>query len=145
MGIVDDLLAHPGLYVGIDSVTGSDVRGAARVVVTPLPGSVGVALDYEVFNPAFPDNPRGHAEHTVLARTHEGGAVMVVADTHSRSIAILYESEPGVFQPRDGEVPYPQKVVLSMPEPGHIRHAWWYGAPGDPAVERDVSDLRLIG
>jgi hypothetical protein len=143
MGIVDDLLAHPGLYVGIDTVTNSDVRGAARVVVTPLPGRAGVTLDYDIFNPAFPDNPRGHAEHTVIARTHEGGVVMVVADTHSRSVAILHEGDPGVFEPRDGDAPYPQKVVLSMPEPGRIRHAWWYGSPGEQAVERDVSDLTL--
>jgi hypothetical protein len=144
MGIVEDLLANPGLYVGIDSVTNSDVRGASRVVVTPLPGRAGVTLDYDIFNPAFPDNPRGHAEHSVIARTHDGGVFMVVADTHSRSVAILHEGQPGVFEPRDGAVPYPQKVVLSMPEPGRIRHAWWYGSPGEQAVERDVSDVRLI-
>ena len=33
------------------------------------------------------------------------------------------------------------KVVLAMPEPGHLRHAWWYGAPGEDAVERDVAEL----
>jgi hypothetical protein len=47
MAIVDDLVAHPGLYIGIDSVAGSDLRGAARMVVTLLPGGSGVTLDYE--------------------------------------------------------------------------------------------------
>jgi hypothetical protein len=55
MGIVEDLLAHPGLYIGVDRVTNSDRTGAARMVVTPLPGRAGVALDYEIFNPATPD------------------------------------------------------------------------------------------
>ena len=143
MGIVDDLLEHPGLYVGVDSVTNSDVRGAARVVVTPLPGDAGVTLDYEIFNPAFPDNPRGHAEHTVIGRTHSGDVVMVIADTHSGSVTLLYEGDPGVFEPRD-EVAYPMKVVVSMPEPGRLRHAWWYGGRGAELAERDVSDLSLI-
>ncbi len=33
------------------------------------------------------------------------------------------------------------RVELSMPEPGHLRHAWWYGAPGQAAIERDVALL----
>jgi hypothetical protein len=28
-----------------------------------------------------------------------------------------------------------------MPEPGRIRHVWWYGAPGEEAVMRDVAEL----
>ena len=60
--ILDDLLAHPGLYIGIDSVAGSDRRGAARIVVTLLPGGSGVTLDYEIFNPATPDRVRGHID-----------------------------------------------------------------------------------
>ena len=142
MGIVDDLLANPGLYLGIDTVTGGDRRGAARLVVTPLPGRSGVTLDYEIFNAERTENPRGHAEHTVIARLHGDGVVMVIADTQSSSAAILHETDPGVFEPR-GETPYPMKVVVSVPEPGRIRHAWWYARPGDEAVERDVSDLRL--
>jgi hypothetical protein len=35
------------------------------------------------------------------------------------------------------------KVILSMPAPGRLRHAWWYGRPGEEAVERDVADLTL--
>jgi hypothetical protein len=143
VGIVDDLVAHPGLYVGIDTVTDSDLRGAARVVVTRLPGRAGVTLDYEIYNAAFPDNPRGHAEHTVIGRTHSGDVVMVIADTHAGSVAVLHEGAPGVFEPREA-VAYPMKVVVSMPEPGRLRHAWWYGAPGTDPIERDVSDLRLV-
>jgi len=73
MAIVDDLLANTGLYVGIDSVTGTEHRGAARVLVTALPGDSGVTLDYEILNPAMPDRIRGHVEHTIIGRVHDGG------------------------------------------------------------------------
>src|SRR4051812_26654774 len=46
MGIVDDLLANPGLYVGTDTVVRSDLVGAVRIVLSPLPGGAGVSLDY---------------------------------------------------------------------------------------------------
>ena len=144
MAIVDDLLAHPGLYLGIDSVVDSDVRGAARLVVTPLPGASGVTLDYEIFNPAQPDRLRGHDEHTIVARTHDGGTIMVIGHPHASSVAVLRESstEPGTFELGDEPSPFPMKVVVSMPEPGVLRHSWWYGRPGDVAVERDVSVMQ---
>jgi hypothetical protein len=141
MAIVDELLAHPGLYLGIDKLANSDFRGAARMIVTPLPGQAGVTLDYEVLNPASPDRIRGHVEHTIVARTHDGGAAMVIGHPHAQSVAILRETAPGVFELGPEGSPFPMKVELSMPEPGRIRHAWWYGAPGDEAVERDVADL----
>jgi hypothetical protein len=46
MGIVDELLANPGLYVGKDTVAGSDLVAAARIMASPLPGGAGVSLDY---------------------------------------------------------------------------------------------------
>jgi hypothetical protein len=142
MGIVDDLLAHPGLYLGLDHLTGTDTVGAARLAVAPLPGGAGVTLDYEIFNAANPDRVRGHVEHTVLGRTHGGGAIMVIGHPHADAVAVLRETEPGTFELGDEPSPFPMKVVLTMPEPGHLRHAWWYGGP-EGAVERDVSDVFL--
>ena len=144
MTIVDDLLANPGLYIGIDSVAGSDLRGAARIIVTPLPGGAGVTLEYEVFNPAMPDRIRGHVEHTVVARTNDGGTVMVIGHTHASTVAILRESKPGTFELGAEGSPFPMKVMLSMPEPGRMRHSWWYGAPGEEAIERDVALLERV-
>jgi len=144
MAIVDDLLAHPGLYLGIDTVADSDLRGAARIVVTPLPGQAGVTLDYEVLNSAKPESIRGHVEHTVLARTNDGGTVMVIGHLHANSLAILRETDAGVFEVGDEGSPFPMKVEVSMPEPGRLRHAWWYGPPGQEAVERDVAELQRI-
>jgi hypothetical protein len=141
MAIVDDLLANPGLYLGIDTLADSDLRGAARLVVTPLPGGAGVALDYEVLNPATPERLRGHVEHTMVARTHDGATVMVIAHPHAESVAILRETDPGTFELGPEGSPFPMKVVVSMPEPGRLRHSWWYGRPGGEAVERDVSEL----
>lgn len=144
MTIVDDLLAHPGVYVGIDALTDSDQRGAARIVVAALPGGAGVTLDYEVLNPSNPDRVRGHIEHTMLARTHGGGSVMVIGHDHADSVAILRETEPGMFELGSEGSPFPMKVLVSMPEPGVLRHSWWYGRPGGEAVERDVAELRRI-
>jgi hypothetical protein len=144
MGIVDDLLAHTGLYIGIDTVAGSDLRGAARMIVAPLPGGGGVTLDYEIFNPAQPDRIRGHVEHTMLARTHDGGVVMVIGHPHADTVAILRETESGRFELGAEGSPFPMRVDISMPEPGRIRHAWSYGAPGQDAVERDVTLLDRV-
>lgn len=144
MTIVDDLLSAPGLYVGIDTVPDSDLRGAARILVTPLPGNAGVSLDYEVFNPATPDRIRGHIEHTMVARTHDGGTVMVIGHDHAPSVAILRETTAGVFELGSENSPFPMKVELSMPEPEQIRHVWWYGRPGDEAIARDVAILHRL-
>ena len=143
MGIVDDLLASPGLFVGKDTSSRSDVVGAARIVVSPLPGHAGVSLDYEILNGLAP-GALAHAEHTMVGTADDGTTVMVVAHTHGQGISILHETEPGVFEPGDGPVPYPMKIVLSVPEPGRLRHAWWYGAPGDAPAERDVAELELV-
>jgi hypothetical protein len=141
VGIVDDLLAHPGVYVGVDRVLKADRAGAARIVVTPLPGGAGVTLDYEILNPLVPDRLVGHVERTMVGRTHDGPAVMVISDMHAASVAILRETEPGVFELGDEVAAYPMKVVISMPAPDRLHHSWWFGAPGEEPVERVVAEL----
>jgi hypothetical protein len=144
MTIVDDLLAHPGVYIGLDrDPTESRPPGAARIVVTPLPGGAGVMLDYEVLNPAHPDRIRGHHEHTVLGRTDDGGAVMVIGHIHGSSLAVLRETDAGTFELGAEGSPFPMKVVVSMPEPGRLVHTWWYGPPGEEPIERDVAEVVL--
>jgi len=140
MSIVDDLLANPGLYIGIDDAVARNTKGAARIVVTPLPGGASVSLDYEIFNPAHVDQVRGHVEHTIVGRTHAGDTVMVISDPHARSLQILRETQPGVFEVADVPSPYPMKVELSMPEPGKLRHVWCYGSPGDEPIARDITE-----
>jgi hypothetical protein len=143
MTIIDELLAAPGLYLGIDTLADSESRGAARLVVTPLPGACGVAIDYEVLNPAMPEEVRGHVEHTMLVRAGDGSARMVIAHPHASSAATLRETEPGTFEP-EGPEPFPMKVVVTMLDGGRLRHAWWYGRPGGEAEERDVSILERV-
>jgi hypothetical protein len=122
-----------------------EYKGAARIQVTPLPGGAGVTLDYEILNPAFPDDIRAHVEHTIIGRTHDGRGVMVIGHTHGDSVSILYETDPGTFELPAGEpAPYPMKVVVTMPGPGRMRHAWWYNGPGEEAVEQDVAELTLV-
>lgn len=144
MGIVDDLIAHPGMYVGVDHVVGADRVGAARIVISPLPGGAGVTLDYEIFNPSTPDRLIGHVERTIIGRTHQGPAVMVISDVHAASVAILRETDSGVFELGDEIAAYPMKVVISMTAPDRLHHSWWYGAPGEEAVERVVADLTRL-
>lgn len=144
MGIVDDLLTHPGLYIGKDTVVGREGVGAARILVSALPGGAGVSLDYEILNGLAPGPVLGHVEHTVIGRADDGTTVMVIAHSHGEGITILRETEPGTFEPGDGPVPYPMKVVVSVPEPGRLRHAWWYGRPGGQPVERDVAELEMV-
>jgi hypothetical protein len=144
MGVVEDLLANPGLYIGTDNVPERDLVGAARIVVAPLPGRAGVSLDYEVLNGQAPGPVLGHIEHTLVARADDGSTIMVIAHTHGEGVSVLRETDPGVFEPGDVAPPYPMKVVVTVPAPGRLRHAWWYGPPGDEAVERDVAELELV-
>ena len=144
MSIVDELLANPGLYVGVDRSLRADVPGSARMLITPLPGRAGVTLDYEIFNPSTGGPVRGHVEHTVVARAHGGRTVMIVADPHAGALVTLVEGDPGTFEVGTDGSPYPMKVVLSMPEPGHLHHHWWYGAPGDEPIARDLAELSLV-
>jgi hypothetical protein len=68
---------------------------------------------------------------------------MFVGHTHSEWVSILRETTPGTFEPGDEPSPFPVKIVVSVPEPGHLRYAWWYGAPGEEATERDVAEVEL--
>jgi hypothetical protein len=144
MGIVDDLLANPGLYVGLSRVANADRTGASRILVTRLPGQAGVTLDYEIFNPSTPDRLYGHVERTIVGRTHQGPSLMAISDMHSDSVAILRETKPGVFELGSEPAAYPMKVVLSVPEPGRLQHAWWFGSPGEEPVERVVTELTRV-
>ena len=143
MGIVDELLTSTGLYVGKDTVAGTDLVGAARMLVSPLPGGAGVSLDYEILNGLAPGPVLGHVEHTVIGTADDGTTIMVIAHTHGERITLLHETEPGVFEPGD-VVPYPMKVVVSVPAPGRLRHSWWYGSAGGEATERDVAELEIV-
>jgi hypothetical protein len=142
MGIIDDLLQHPGLYLGIDHDSAGRGESAARMRVTPLPGGAGVTLDYETFN-TNPNRVRGHHEHAILARTHGGSVIMVSGHIHADSVAVLHETSPGIFELGDDSAPFPMKIVISVPEPGQLVHSWWYGPAGGTAEERDRAELRL--
>jgi hypothetical protein len=104
-----------------------------------------VTLDYEIFNPSTPERLHGHVERTMIGRTQDGPNVMVISDTHATSLAILQETDPGVFELCGKPAAYPMKVVISVPEPGLLHHSWWYGAPGEEPVERVIANLSRVG
>jgi hypothetical protein len=143
MGIIDELVAHPGTYLGVDRDVEGRGASVAKIVVTPLPGGSGVTLDYETFNADQEDRLRGHAEHAVLGRTHGGGAILVTGHSHADTVAVLRESEPGHFVMGGEPAAFPVAIRISMPEPGRLVHIWSYGAPGEQAVERDRAELTL--
>lgn len=144
MGIVDDLLANPGTYFGIDRELQRGGQGAAKIVIAPLPGGAGVTLDYETFDPGKAERIRGHAEHAVIGRTHGGGAILVTGHLHGDSVTVLREREPGVFVMGDEPSAFPVAITISVPAPGKLVHSWSYGSPGEEPVERDRAELTLL-
>src|SRR5881394_516179 len=131
MGIVEDLVANPGVYLGIDEARERGGMSAAKIVIAPLPGGAGVTLDYETFDPANPDRLRGHAEHAIIGRTHGGGAILVTGHGHGDAVTVLRESEPGVFVLGDEPHAFPVAITISVPAPGKLVHSWAYGRPGE--------------
>jgi hypothetical protein len=143
MGIIEDLVAHPGVYLGLDRDSTAGRVSAARIVVAPLPGGAGVTFDFESFNTHDPDRVRGHAEHAVLGRTHGGGSILVTGHIHADTVAVLRESEPGVFVMGAEPSPFPLSITISVPAPGKLVYVWSFGAPGDELIERDRAELTL--
>ena len=143
MSVLDDLLANPGLYLGLNRDPTGGENSAARILITSLPGKAGITLDYETFNPSAPDRIQGHAEHSVVARVPGGGVLMLVGHTHADTVALLREAEPGVFVAGPEDSVFPVSIRMTMPEPGRLIHAWWYGRPGEAPIERDVAEVRL--
>ena len=145
MSIVEDLIANAGVYLG----TGHDPTDtrdharaqAARIVVTPLPNGVGVAIDYETFNAADPDRVQPHVEHAIVGRSHDGGAVLVTAHSHADSVAVLRETAPGEFTMADDAGPFPMAITITVPEPGRLVYVWSYGQPGQALEPRDRAEL----
>jgi hypothetical protein len=140
--LIDQLLANVGLYLGTqaDPTAGHPSGSVARVVVTPMPGGAGVAMDYEVLSP---ENGRVHHEHSVLART-PGGVVLMVSHSHADLSSVLRETEPGYFPARDGEATFPMAIRLQVPTPGQLVYSWSYGTPGEELVVRDVGTLTRV-
>lgn len=143
MGIIEELLAHPGTYVGLDRDPTTDRVSAARIVVTPLPGGAGVTFDFESFNTHDTDRVRGHAEHAILGRTNDGGSILVTGHVHADSVAVLRESQPGVFVMGAESSPFPLAIEIAVPGPGQLVYVWSFGPPGGEMVERDRAELTL--
>jgi hypothetical protein len=104
-----------------------------------------VTLDYETFNPANADRIQAHAERAIVARTERGGGIYVSGHTHADTVAVLRETDPGVFELGDEPHAFPMAIKISMPEPGRLVHVWAYGAPGEEPIDRDRAEVTLRG
>jgi hypothetical protein len=123
--LVEQLLARPGLYVGVQTRPGDtsdEPPGVARVEVTPLPGGSGVMLAYEVLAPT---GELAHHEHAVIT-------------------TVIAEVGPGHFPAAEGTVPFPMAVDLDVPAPGHLIYKWSYGWGDEPIALRDVGDVHAV-
>ncbi len=144
MSIVEDLIDNPGVYLGVGRDPSEDRHQpegqAARIVVTPLPGGVGVAIDYETFDPTNPERIQPHIEHAIIGRVHGGGAILVTAHSHADTVTVLHETAPGEFT-MSGEGAFPMAITIAVPEPGRLVYVWAYGRPGEEPVPRDRAEV----
>jgi hypothetical protein len=144
VSIVDQLIEHPGVYLGVGGDPGNPPERtgvqAARIVVTPLPGRSGVTIDYETFDPTNTERIRPHLEHAVIGRL-PGGVILVTGHAHADTVAVLRETAPGEFTIGDEPAAFPMAISISMPEPGRLVYVWSYGPPGGQPTPRDRAEV----
>src|SRR5262249_7995501 len=87
--------------------------GAARSVISSLPGGARVTLDHEIFDPAKPDRTRGDIEHTIVARAHDGGADRRTRGRSPQSRSFMME--PGRFDLGTEGSPFPCGPIWKCP------------------------------
>lgn len=147
MSIIDQLIGNPGVYLGIgwdpQGQRGQSHGQAARIVVSPLPGSAGVTIDYETFDPGNPERLRPHVEHAVIGRTADGRSILVSGHAHADTVAVLRETSPGEFVMGDEPGAFPMAISISVPETGRLVYVWSYAEPGQQPVPRDRAELKL--
>jgi hypothetical protein len=145
MSIVDQLIANPGVYLGVgwdpSGERGQSQGQAARIVVTPLPAGAGVTVDYESFDVTNPERVRPHIEHVIIGRLHGGGAILVSGHAHADTVAVLRETSPGEFNMGNEPAAFPMAISISVPEPGRLVYVWSYGAPGQEPEPRDRAEV----
>lgn len=142
--LIDQLLAHPGLYLGTDHDPNRPERApqVARIEVTALPGQVGVALDYEGIR-VDQQQAVGHAEHAVLARSAHGIS-LYSASIHSPILLELRETAPGYFEPADGASSFPVAIRIEVPAEGRLVYTWLFAAPGSEVRIGNIGDVTLV-
>src|SRR3954452_10932697 len=141
--LVELLLSHTGLYVGTDHDPARPDRApqVARINLSALPKRVGVIFDYEGIR-HDPNQPVGHAEHAVLARTTHGLA-LYSASNHAPTLIELRETTPGYFEAVEGSAPYPLAIQIGVPAAGRLVYTWLFGEPGSEVRVGNIGDVTL--
>lgn len=140
MALSADLAKVPGRYFGAGegAESGSFV---ARIDVSLLPNG-GALIGYEATSR---EQGVQHREETMLVAGPDGRDRLYVA--HSESPFVTEMVETGVGSGRFVQPvpfgPYSMGIVIETPEIGRITYAWWWGADGDPPVERSKADVVL--
>lgn len=141
MTIVDELRARPGHYVGRGwFVPAEKPQRVARLVVTQLPGTSGVALDYEVISA---EGKILHREHSMLVAPAMGSAVLLVAFEGESQASLFREVEPGLFA-EEQDAPYSEgqmAVRIEARDAGVVFHAWCWADSDGRFAEVDAAEL----
>jgi hypothetical protein len=141
--LVAALLASPGVHVGLGRSEDTAEPYVARIVVAPLPGLGGVALDFEAHSAFRLATGDAYFEHAMLGRQRDGSTVLVTAHSPGATLTVMAEVEPGRFVSPSAEAPS-VGVRVEVPEPGTITYAWSWALPGDGFRERDVATATRI-
>jgi hypothetical protein len=140
--LIDDLLTNAGFYVG--SGASPRLQWVARLVLTPLPGAAGVAVDFEALSS---EGRVLRKEHSILAEAADGPTILVVATYRGdNKVLVLREIEPGFFaEAQSGTYRKGQMAVrVGVPQAGAIRYAYCYAEENGTFEEVDVADLTLV-
>ena len=128
----------PGVYVG----TGDGPESGpftARIAVSPSLDGLGCDIAYEAW-----DGPElKHREQTLLAASMAGGAVLTVLCQELPGLAVLQESEPGVFTNGGSTEDFRIAIRISLDGP-ELVYSWSWAFPGADLREQSRAVVRLL-
>jgi hypothetical protein len=137
--LLERLIASPGLYVGSGDGVGSG-EFVGRFRVTVLPSGTAVAFDYEAFGQ---NEALQHAEHTVLARDHEGRLSMFGVHSEAPVPVTLTEQTGGFFMDLEPVGTYVMAIQMSF-DGSDLTYSWWWASQGEELVERSRAVMHRV-
>jgi hypothetical protein len=138
-GLLERLIAAPGLYVGTGDGVGSG-EFIGRFQVTVLPSGTAVAFDYEAFGQ---NEGLQHAEHTVLARDQEGRLSMFGVHSEAPVPVMLTEQTGGFFMDLEPVGSYVMAIQMAL-DGGDLSYSWWWASQGEELVERSRAVMHRV-
>ena len=136
--ILAGLRERPGVYVGEGDGPESGPF-SARIEVSPSLDALGCDIRYE----AWHGPEHRHREQSLLAPSMEGGAVLTVLCQELPGLAVLTESEPGVFINGAGADGFRIRIGVSLDD-AELVYSWAWAFPGAELIEQSRAVVRLL-